>query len=95
MSCATPPTPARADIAKAQAGLPVYQRRGQACHGHDGNGVAGFARLAGQQPHYLIQTLKAYRDRKGGRPSAEMDLVTRGLTDEEIAALAADLANLR
>lgn len=92
---AAPLTPARANLAQAQAGLPLYLRRCQACHGHDGNGVAGYARLAGQQPHYLIQTLKAYRDRKGGRHSPEMDLVTRGLTDEEIAALAAYLANLR
>ena len=90
-----PLTPARADIGKAQVGLPVYLRRCQSCHGHDGNGVAGYARLAGQQPGYLIQTLRAYRDRTGGRLSPEMDVVTRGLTDEEIAALATYLANLR
>lgn len=90
-----PLTPARADIGQAQIGLPVYLRRCQACHGRDGSGVAGYARVAGQQPHYLIQTLKAFRDRKGGRLSPEMDSITRGLTDEDITALAAYLANLR
>lgn len=88
-------TPARADTGKAQAGRSLYLQRCQVCHGQDGNGVAGYARLAGQQPRYLIQTLRAFRDRKGGRLSPEMDVVTRGLTDAEIAALAAYLANLR
>jgi cytochrome c553 len=92
---AVPLTPARADIGQSQTGLPFYLQRCQACHGRDGNGVAGYARLAGQQPHYLIQTLKAFRDRSGGRLSPEMDSVTRGLTDAEITALAAYLANLR
>jgi cytochrome c553 len=92
---AAPLTPARADIGEAQTGMPIYQRLCAGCHGRDGNGVAGYARLAGQQPHYLAQTLKTFRDRRGGRLSPEMDSVTRGLADAEIFALAAYLANLR
>ncbi len=90
-----PLNPARADIAQAQQGLPLYQRVCQGCHGKDGNGVAGYARIAGQQPQYVTATLKAYRDRTPGRLSPEMDAVTRGLSDADISALAAYVANLR
>jgi cytochrome c553 len=88
-------TPAHADLTQAQAGLPIYTRHCDGCHGRDGSGLAGYARLAGQQPQYLRTTLKAFRDRKGGRLSPEMDSATRTLTDEDIDALAAYLANLR
>lgn len=88
-------TPAPGDLAQAQAGLPIYNRLCVGCHGRDGDGIAGYARLAGQQPKYLSTTLKAFRDRKSGRLSPEMDSATRALSDQDIDALAAYLANLR
>jgi cytochrome c553 len=90
-----PLAPARGDLARAQHGLPLYARLCQGCHGRDGNGVAGYARLAGQQPQYVIQTLKAFRDRKASRLSPEMDSVAHNLSDQDIESLAAYLVSLR
>jgi len=83
------------DLKLAQKGMPLYVGSCQACHGGDGHGIAGYARLAGQQPVYVAQTLKNYRDGKDRRLSHEMSTVTKGLTDSQIEALAAYIANLR
>jgi len=90
-----PLKPAVGDLKLAQKGMPLYLGTCQACHGHDGQGLAGYARVAGQQPGYVAQTLKNFRDGKDRRLSHEMATVTKGLTDAQIEALAACVANLR
>ncbi|RJS92960.1 cytochrome c [Salinisphaera sp. Q1T1-3] len=59
-----------------------------ACHGKHGVATTPtFPTIAGQPESYLVHTLRAYRD--GGRDNAIMAGQVRGLSDAEIAALAA------
>jgi cytochrome c553 len=58
-----------------------------ACHGTDGVGItADYPTLAGQQPDYIEQALRAYR--KGSRQNAVMNGMAAQLKDEDIRALA-------
>ena len=71
-----------------------------ACHAPDGGGnaLAGFPRLSGQKPDYLITQLKAYRE---GHRTTDTDTYegmmrdnAANLTDSEIAAVANYLLGL-
>jgi cytochrome c553 len=64
------------------------------CHGHDGRGQEGYARLAGQQYEYVVKMLKEFRDRTGKRINVWMTGVAIRLSDQDIEALATYLANL-
>lgn len=87
----------------AKQGEPIFQRVCQMCHGHNGKGEEGYARLAGQQHDYVVNTLKRFRSnannatpqRKISRTNARMEQVTQSLSDEDIEALAAYIASLR
>jgi|TARA_B110000285_G_scaffold107371_1_gene122054 cytochrome c553 len=63
-----------------------------ACHSvyGDGNSLAGFPSLAGQQVGYLVSTLKEYRskERNAGEQALVMQSIAQNLNDEEIDALA-------
>ena len=66
-----------------------------ACHGPDGNGVAALPtqpKLAGQGERYLAEQLMAYRS--GERQNAIMVGQAAGLSDQDIADLAAYYASL-
>jgi cytochrome c553 len=62
-----------------------------ACHSvyGDGNNLAGFPSVAGQQYGYLKSTLEAYRsgERNNGDYATVMMAVAQNLTDNEIDAL--------
>ena len=62
------------------------------CHSVDGQGnyLAGFPSVAGQQVGYLTTTLKAYRskERNAGEQSLVMQSIAQNLTDNDIDALA-------
>ena len=62
------------------------------CHGVYGNGnsLAGYPSVAGQQVGYLKSTLKAYRskERNAGESSLVMQSIAQNLTDYDIEALA-------
>lgn len=59
-----------------------------ACHGADGNSLAPtFPKLAGQGERYLIKQIKDIRD--GNRQVPEMTAFVAGLSDADIADLAA------
>jgi len=59
-----------------------------ACHGPDGNSQAtNFPILAGQYEDYLVQAMEQYRS--GSRKNPIMGPASSGLTDEDIADLAA------
>ncbi|MCC7416651.1 MAG: cytochrome c [Acidobacteria bacterium] len=63
-----------------------------ACHGPDGNSqAADFPRVAGQHPDYLRKALRDYRS--GARKDAVMAGFAKGLTDQDIANLAAYFAS--
>lgn len=61
----------------------------QACHGVDGNGVGDpqYPIIAGQYRDYLEVAMKAYRS--GERDNAIMLGFSQGLSDQDIADLAA------
>lgn len=95
--------PQEVDPEAATRGKQIYQSVCQMCHGPDGKGKEGFARIAGQKMEYVKQTLKRYREnahrRAEGRAATvrtdpRMERVTRSLTDDEVASLAAYLALL-
>jgi cytochrome c553 len=64
------------------------------CHGDDGRGKEGYARLAGQRFDYVVKMLKEFRDRTGKRFNVWMTGVAIRLSDQDIDALATYLANL-
>lgn len=88
--------------AKAQAGKSLYLSKGcVACHGPEGKGVAGikntpFPRLAGQNPTYLINQLKAFKSgaRKGAM-SAMMAPFAMTLSAAEIKIISDYLATVK
>lgn len=73
------------------------------CHGENGRGELGYARLAGQQIGYVSMTLKRFRAnaRKAvdfdetKRSNARMEQVTQFLTDTDIEALSHYIALLK
>lgn len=57
------------------------------CHGEGGHSVVpNFPKLAGQHANYTIKQLKDFRD--GFRKDATMAAFAKGLTDDEIKAIA-------
>ena len=56
-----------------------------ACHGTNGNAVAGSAVLAGMDTHYFITQMLAFKD--GSRPATVMHHHAKGLNVDEINLL--------
>lgn len=82
---------------QAQAGDPEKGKARAAtcaaCHG--ANGIAmipSYPNLAGQKEQYLVLQMKAFRD--GTRKNMMMSPMAQGLSDEDIANLAAFYASL-
>ncbi len=72
----------------ARADAPAAAVTCAGCHGADGTSVApNFPNLAGQQKKYLLREMTDYRD--GKRVSELMVPLMSGLSDAELAALAA------
>jgi len=85
LSCAAP---ARGPVSGDAAAGKALSKNCVACHGE--TGIAGnpaWPSLAGQKPGYLVNVLKAFR--AGLRKDPMMAGVTRGLSDADIANLAA------
>ena len=77
------------DIAKGKA---LAMQQCASCHAADGNStIPSNPRLAGQYASYITQALRAYRD--GGRNNPIMAGFAAGLSDEQIADLAAYFAS--
>ena len=90
LSCGTP---GRAAAAGATAGK-LLARNCEACHGETGiTGNPAWPHIAGQKSTYLANTLKAFR--AGLRKDPMMAGVVRGLSDADIANLAAFYAAQR
>ncbi len=93
----------KADSGRAKKGGILYSRNCAACHGDSAHGSRNFARLAGQKPAYLVQTLKMVRKGAGAvkgaavpeviRRSENMEAVAGALSDEDILNLAAFLSS--
>lgn len=90
------------DPALAAHGAHLFQTVCQFCHGADGRGEQGYARLAGQRREYVINTLKRYRTNAHSEPDPtqikrtdpRMEQVTQALSDRDIEALAHYIAAL-
>jgi cytochrome c553 len=91
------------DARLAEKGRTIYKSVCFRCHGEDGKGEEGYARLAGQKIDYVKMTLKRFRaiatrtadeyDIK--RTNVNMEQVTVFLSDEDIEGLANYIASLR
>jgi cytochrome c553 len=64
-----------------------------ACHGANGEGVPPNPALAGKSEDELLQALKAYKS--GKRTNAVMKALSVGLSDQDMANLAAYYASLK
>lgn len=85
--CASQALAADAAAGKAKAAVCA------ACHGSNGISVIpDYPNLAGQKEKYLQSSIKAYRD--GERKNPIMSPMASGLTDADIANLAAYFASL-
>jgi cytochrome c553 len=78
----------------AEAGKALYTQKGcPACHGDSGQSVnpAMFPVLKGQDASYIAEQLHAFKSdkRKGQGPGVIMNQITKGLSDADIANIAA------
>jgi cytochrome c553 len=95
--------PIDADPALAATGERIYKNVCFRCHGANGKGEEGYARLAGQQIEYVKMTLKRFRanaNQANGidesmRHNASMEQVAARLSDEDIEGLAHYIALLK
>jgi cytochrome subunit of sulfide dehydrogenase len=56
------------------------------CHGTQGKAANGMPSLAGLKADYIVEQMKAFRD--GKRQATIMHQLSKGYTDEQIAAMA-------
>jgi cytochrome c553 len=86
--CVSLPVAAKGDAAAGQAKSAICA----ACHGMDGNSaVPNWPKLAGQHEAYLARHITLIK--AGARPVPEMAGITPGLSDQDIADLAAYFAS--
>jgi cytochrome c553 len=82
-----------ANAADAAAGKQKVQTTCAVCHGLDGIAkVADAPNLAGESAIYITKQLKAFRS--GERQHQQMSIIAQGLSDEDIADLAAWFSSL-
>ncbi len=97
--------PGGADPELAEAGEQIYRggipAKGvpacAACHGPAGSGnpAAGYPRLGGQQPVYMVKALNAYRSgQRTTDPASMMRDIAAKLSDDEIRAVASYASGL-
>jgi cytochrome c553 len=92
----------KVDVELAAKGRLIYSGTCTSCHGARGRGNVEYARLAGQRPAYVKMTLNRFRKNarhpeqvdKTARHSVIMESVVKELSDEQIEALAAYIAQI-
>jgi cytochrome c553 len=95
--------PREVDPALAAVGERIYRNVCFRCHGPNGKGEEGYARLAGQRVEYVKMTLKRFRANANKtndpeytkRHSVRMEQVAESLTDSDIEGLAHYIAMLK
>jgi len=83
------------NLALLPEGTKIYKEVCLKCHGENGRGQEGYARLAGQRQDYVVKMLKEFRDRTGRRINLWMTSVAINLSERDMEAVATYLANLR
>ena len=93
---------ASVDPQLAANGKTPYEQKCSSCHGKQGLGSTQFARLAGQQPAYVVMTLKRFRDNanqngaaNSKRSSNIMEAIVKQSSDSELESIAAYVAQLQ
>jgi cytochrome c553 len=84
---------AKAPTGDAAAGKIIAERDCKACHGLDGKGIApAIPNLAAQREHYLLNSLKEYKD--GKRSHAALKNMTANMSEADLRNVAAYFAGL-
>ena len=96
LSCASPLALADgAGSGDPAAGESIYLGQCKSCHGPGAKGMASFPKLVGHEAGYIVGRLEQYRaGEKVGPNTALMAPQATGLSDEDIAHLAAYVASL-
>ncbi len=76
-------------------GEAIYNKVCAECHGADGRGEKGYARLAGQQSLYVVNMLKEFRNRTGRRANPWMTAVTLHMSPQDMQDVAYYIANMK
>ena len=85
--------PVQAGAQDLTLGETLYRETCRNCHGPKAQGMASFPKLAGQSEDYLVMRLEQYRaGEKVGPNSPLMQPHAAGLSDDDIASLAAHIA---
>ena len=82
------------DAAMHARGKAYYERICINCHAANGHGNERLPRIAGQHAGYVDLTLKRYRDGSSVRSDPNMAFVTKGMSDQDIQALATYLETM-
>jgi cytochrome c553 len=90
-----PSAPSTGSAALLALGKRYFEKVCFRCHGLQAMGDAAVPRLAGQQPAYVVKSLKRYRDGTGERLEPLMAANTKLMSNDDIAAVAAYVASLR
>jgi len=91
----------KTNVRLAKKGQALYLKQCSSCHGKQCAGKSDYARLAGQKTHYVEMTLRGFRDKledsskQAKRNSTIMELIAKGLSDDDVKALAAYVAQLK
>lgn len=83
------------NAALAARGRDYYNKVCFQCHGQDGHGNEHFARIAGQQPVYLRNTLQHYRDGTSSRVNPVMSGITRPMSEADLEAVVAYVSSMQ
>jgi cytochrome c553 len=75
-------------------GKKIFEIACTQCHGKNGCGGKGYARLAGQQATYVTRMLMEFRSYTGRRFNPWVTAVTTSLTDDEIADVASYISTM-
>lgn len=87
----------------ARQGKQIYMQSCSTCHGAGGGGSTSFARIAGQQPIYVFNTLRQFRDNATNQPnnaavkrtSIIMEPIVKKYSDQELEMVSAFIARLQ
>lgn len=82
------------DAALVAQGKTYFERICVNCHGTAGRGNERLPRIAGQHSGYVQLTLTRYRDGSRVRSDPNMAFVTKGMSDQDIRAVASYLATM-
>lgn len=83
------------DPALVEQGRKIFADQCVNCHGTNGKGNEGYARLAGQRADYVVKILHGFKDHNGRRINPWMTAVSMRLNDEQIKAVASYISQLK